>query len=237
MYDERAKYLYGNSGLVVFRGALLKIRWHGHSCFEVSDETQDLTVVTDPHDGKYLGIKPPAVKADIILISHGHFDHNSAKTVAKKDSKIVDRPGSVKVREVKIRGLQVFHDSVQGQSRGENIIFRFSLSDMEFCHLGDLGHLLDEKTARSLTPIDFLFVPVGGVFTIDATQAWKVIRSLSPRVIIPMHYKTGGLSLAIQPIDQFLQLAGDVPIMKIGNENDFDASDIPGSMTVWEFSQ
>jgi len=221
----------------MLRGALLIIRWHGHACFEVSDEIQDLTIVTDPHDGRYLGIKPPAVKADIILVSHDHFDHNSTKTVMKKDSKIVDKPGGVKVREVRIKGIQVFHDSDEGASRGQNLIFKFNLADMDFCHLGDLGHLLDEKTVKSLTPIDFLFVPVGGVFTLDAAQAWKVIRSLEPRVIIPMHYKTGGLSLAIQPIDPFLQLAGDVPIIKIGNENDFDAPDIPTTLTIWEFSQ
>ncbi|HPP45766.1 MAG TPA: MBL fold metallo-hydrolase, partial [Methanomassiliicoccaceae archaeon] len=45
----------------------MKIAWHGHSCFEVHDS---LVVVTDPHDGKSIGIKPPVVKADICLISH-----------------------------------------------------------------------------------------------------------------------------------------------------------------------
>jgi L-ascorbate metabolism protein UlaG (beta-lactamase superfamily) len=111
------------------------------------------------------------------------------------------------------------------------------MKDLNFCHLGDLGHLLDEKTAKGLQPVDILFVPVGGVFTIDAAQAWKVIRSLEPKVVIPMHYKTGGLSLSIQPIDPFLSLAGDVSVVKIGNEIDFDQSDVPNNLTIWEFSQ
>ncbi|UCF09255.1 MAG: MBL fold metallo-hydrolase, partial [Thermoplasmata archaeon] len=54
-------------------GSHTKIRWHGHACFEIGDGT---TIVTDPHDGKSIGIKPPNTKADVVLISHDHFDHN-----------------------------------------------------------------------------------------------------------------------------------------------------------------
>ena len=59
-------------------GETMMITWHGHSCFEIKD---GVTVVTDPHDGKSIGVKPPVVKADIVLISHEHFDHNCARIV------------------------------------------------------------------------------------------------------------------------------------------------------------
>ena len=65
---------------------MLKLRWHGHSCFEI---TNDKTIVTDPHDGKSIGIPAPSVQADIIVVSHDHYDHNSVKTVKKNDSKII----------------------------------------------------------------------------------------------------------------------------------------------------
>ena len=65
---------------------MLQIRWHGHACWEI---TNDITLVTDPHDGKSIGIPAPTVAGDIILVSHDHYDHNSVKTVEKEGSKIV----------------------------------------------------------------------------------------------------------------------------------------------------
>ena len=74
------------------------IRWHGHACFEISNNH---VIVTDPHDGRSIGIKPPQVKADLILVSHGHFDHNSVKTVSKGSTKVIDSPGNHEEFEIK----------------------------------------------------------------------------------------------------------------------------------------
>ena len=65
---------------------MLQIRWHGHACWEI---TNDITLVTDPHDGKSIGIPAPSVAGDIILVSHDHYDHNSVKSVEKDNSKII----------------------------------------------------------------------------------------------------------------------------------------------------
>jgi L-ascorbate metabolism protein UlaG (beta-lactamase superfamily) len=213
----------------------LFIRWHGHSCFEVGNDDGP-TVITDPHDGRSIGIKPPVVKGDIILISHSHFDHSSAKTVSKKESRVVEREGSFRIRDVKIKGVPSFHDEVEGRKRGNNIIFRFELGDYRLCHLGDLGHVLDERTIRALQPLDILFIPVGGVFTLEPQLCWKVVQDLGVKLIIPMHYKTGGLSLSIQRLDEFLKYSPGITEIKVGNEIDFDSSDIAGGPTLWEFS-
>ena len=60
----------------------MRIRWHGHSCFEISDGKT--TIVTDPHDGRSLGIRPPSVSADIVLISHDHSDHSGSLGVFQR---------------------------------------------------------------------------------------------------------------------------------------------------------
>ena len=211
---------------------MLQIRWHGHSCFEIKD---DITLVTDPHDGKSIGIPTPNIEGDIILVSHDHYDHNSVKTVEKIGSKVVRDERKRNIYNVVIRGIKTYHDENFGDSRGENIIFKFLIDDINFCHLGDLGHILEEDIAEKIGDVDILFIPVGGNFTIDANYAWKIVNLIKPSIIIPMHYKIGGLSLPIDTLDKFLETS-IFKILKVGNEIDFEKSDIPNESEIWAFT-
>ncbi len=211
----------------------MRIRWHGHACFEI--ENKEL-VVTDPHDGKSIGIKPPRVEGDIILVSHDHFDHNAVRLVTKSDSEIVTEPGKHKIGSLDITGFLSYHDEHEGSKRGENIIFRFEDEGINFCHLGDLGHMLDDELIDKLKPVDFLFIPVGGTFTIDHKQAAELIDKIKPSIAVPMHYKIGGLSLDIQGVEKFLSNYSEDMIHKVGVELDFLDSDLPEETEVWVFS-
>ncbi len=211
---------------------MLQIRWHGHSCFEIKD---DITLVTDPHDGKSIGIPAPTVEGDIILVSHDHYDHNSVKSVEKIGSKVVKDERKRKIFNVDIKGIKTYHDEKSGDIRGENIIFKFLIDDIIFCHLGDLGHMVEESIVEKIGSVDILFVPVGGNFTIDADIAWEIIKSIKPSIIIPMHYKIGGLSLPIDNLDTFLEKSV-YKILKVGNEIDFDKTDIPKETEIWTFT-
>ena len=209
----------------------MKIRWHGHSCFEISN---DHTIVTDPHDGRSIGIKPPQVKADLILVSHAHFDHNSVKTVSKGSTKVISESGKFKEFDFEIKGIKAYHDDAGGERRGEIRIFKFTLDGITLCHLGDLGHILDETQVLELGEIDILFVPIGNVFTIGAQDAWKTIKAIQPKIAVPMHYRVGGLSLSIQPLEPFISKAEKVE--RVGNEIDFDSDDLPKQFEAWVFS-
>lgn len=212
----------------------VRVRWHGHSCFEVS--TDELTLVTDPHDGKSLGIQPPKVRADVVLVSHDHFDHAATRVVAKPEARIVTGPDHVRVGNLKVRGVETFHDVSAGQSRGGNIAFKFIMEEVAFCHLGDLGHILDPAQAKAIGHVDVLFVPVGGVFTIDAEAAWEVVRMLGPAVAVPMHYRVGGLSLSINDISPFLSRADPGCIVKVGNVVEFSKEELDDETLVWIFT-
>ena len=211
---------------------MLKIRWHGHSCFEITNE---VVVVTDPHDGKSIGIPTPSVQGDIILISHDHYDHNSAKSVERESSKIITDERKRNISNIEIKGIKTFHDKHNGEKRGENIIFRFIVENISFCHLGDLGHKLEEDIINQIGDIDILFIPVGGTFTIDAENAWEIINKIKPKITIPMHYKIGGLSLPIDNIDKFLD-KNPYEILKVGNEIDIEKEDLPIEKEVWIFT-
>ncbi|MHC1601377.1 MAG: MBL fold metallo-hydrolase [Candidatus Nezhaarchaeales archaeon] len=188
----------------------ITIVWHGHACFEIRNS---VTVVIDPHDGS-LGIKPPSAKADIVLISHRHFDHaNGLSYVKKNDTIVINQPGTYEVKGIKVTGIATYHDDSRGAKRGPNTVYAFEMEGIKFCHLGDLGHVLTEDQVNALKPIDVLMVPVGGVFTIDAKQADEVVKLLSPRIVIPMHYKVPGLDLPIAGVEKFI--AGKTNVEKV----------------------
>ena len=113
---------------------MLQIRWHGHSCFEITNE---VTLVTDPHDGKSIGIHAPSVTGDIILVSHDHYDHNSVKSVEKEGGKVIIDTRKRNISNVEIKGIESFHDECCGEKRGSNIIYKFTMEDITFCHMGD----------------------------------------------------------------------------------------------------
>lgn len=212
---------------------MLKIRWHGHSCFEIKNNSH--TLVTDPHDGRSIGIPEPNAKGDIILVSHNHYDHNSVKTVEKKNSIIIDEIVKKTISDIKIEGIKSFHDQKKGEKRGENRIYRFVMDDISFCHLGDLGHNLDKKSLEKIGEVDFLFIPVGGTFTIEVSKAWKIIKSIQPKIAVPMHYKIGGLSIPINGIEGFLEET-DYKIFKVGNEIEVKKEDLPDETEIWTFT-
>jgi L-ascorbate metabolism protein UlaG (beta-lactamase superfamily) len=195
-----------------------------------------VTIVTDPHDGKSIGIKSPNVKADIVLISHDHFDHNHFRVVAGRETKVFNREADTTKNGIRIQSMRVFHDDASGSKRGDNLLFKFTVDGLSFCHLGDLGHLLDENATMKISPIDILFIPVGNVFTIGPEDAWKVINKLKPKVAIPMHYRVGGLSLSIKPIDPFLEEASPDSVVRVGNEIDFESEDLPEELEIWVFT-
>lgn len=211
----------------------MRIRWHGHSCFEIGDKKK---IVTDPHDGMSIGINPPQVKGDFILVSHDHYDHNAVREVEKEDSQIIESQVEKKYDDIKIKGFYSYHDESEGEKRGENIIYKFKRNGTKFCHLGDLGHVLEKETVEKIGDVDFLFIPVGGNFTIGPEKAKDLIEMIEPNIAVPMHYKIGGLSLDIKTVEPFLAQFSEEKIHKLGVVLDFIQEDLPSDPEIWTFS-
>lgn len=209
------------------------IRWHGHSCFELRDSA---TIITDPHDGRSIGIPVPNLKGNIVLVSHDHFDHNVARMVKGSNVSVIREPVMTVENGVRVQGIETFHDTNSGAKRGRNIVYRIELDGMSFCHLGDLGHMLSQDQISEIQPIDVLFIPVGNVFTLDVQSAITLAKTIAPKVIVPMHYRIGGLSLSIRPVGDFLKGFSEDQIAKVGNEVEFKQEDLPESTEVWVFS-
>lgn len=186
------------------------IRWHGHACFELIDRT-GFTIAVDPHDGYSLGLKPPSFKADAVLITHEHFDHNAYNVVAKPGAERHSmREGDFVISgRHRAWGVKLYHDKVRGRRRGEVVVYRIEVDGVRVLHLGDLGHVFEEDIASRLKPVDVLLVPVGGTFTIDPREAFDVVKMVEPRIVIPMHYWVRGMNLPLQPVDIFIDIVKD----------------------------
>lgn len=93
--------------------------------------------------------------------------------------------------------FRAFIDDAHGEKRGGNLIFRVRAEGLTLTHLGDLGHVPDETLYQELLGTDVLMIPVGGNYTIDAVQALEICRRVEPNIILPMHYKTPGLTVDV----------------------------------------
>jgi len=185
----------------------MDITWHGHANFTVRGKSA--SVVVDPFQKEKVGLPKPRLEGDIVLVSHGHDDHNNVADVAG-DPYVIDMPGEYESHGVMVEGIPTFHDEQEGAVRGSNIVFSFNLDGFHLVHLGDLGHQLNDEQIERLGDVDILFVPVGGQYTINAKGAAEVLKKLQPRATVPMHYDLPGLKLSkkLDGVDKFLQEVG-----------------------------
>lgn len=146
----------------------------------------------------------PSIKADIVVVSHDHDDHNNI-LAARGQPFVIKGAGRHAAFGLEFRGVASYHDSDGGRKRGENTIFCFASEGIRICHLGDLGHLLSKAQVDAIGPVDLLFLPVGGIYTIDGNGAEAVMRQLHPALTIPMHYSTNALSFELEGVDNFLK--------------------------------
>ena len=153
----------------------------------------------------------PKFGADIVLISTADKDFNGVDQVTYGDDKpfVVQGPGEYEIKGVEIVGIPSFHDDKKGEERGLNNMYNFKIDSVNIAHLGDLGQgELSPKQIEDLGNVDVLMIPVGGVYTIDASSASKIAAQLEPSVIIPMHYLDKDSKVNLEPVEKFLKEMG-----------------------------
>ncbi len=132
--------------------------------FAIEDDA-GTRVVTDPYDSG-IGYVFPVLEASVVLVSHEHYDHSNIQAL-KGAPEVIQSEGYSTSHGLAFEGLPSAHDTREGQERGPNVIFRWSMGGLSFAHLGDLGHKLDKGLLERLTALDVLFIPVGGFYTVD----------------------------------------------------------------------
>ncbi len=177
------------------REAVKNIHWLGHDCIRLDAGT---VVLFDPF--QISASKP----ADIILISHDHFDHNSPEDVAKvrkndtvivtdKDSakkysgevKVVAPGDKLNVKGVAIEVHPAYNTNKDFHPKHAGMLsFVVTLDGVRYYHAGDTD-FIPEMEALS---VDIAFLPVSGTYVMTADEAVKAATAIKPKVAIPMHY-------------------------------------------------
>jgi L-ascorbate metabolism protein UlaG (beta-lactamase superfamily) len=189
----------------------MEISWLGHSCFMLRGK--NVTLITDPFspqpghpqgEARKLG----KINAPIVTISHNHPGHNYAEGVGG-NPRVVRGPGEYEISDVLITGVPSYHDAKRGAERGRNTIYVIHMDDLVICHLGDLGHILQEEQLEEVADADILLIPISGSNTLNAAQAAEVISQVEPHVVIPMHYRPdAGTGDGPDPLDKFCREMG-----------------------------
>ncbi len=195
---------------------------HGHSEFLIETEG-GFRILTDPYDA-HVGYPMKEVPCDAVTVSHGHGDHCFVEK-AQGSIVIADEQGVTRLSsDVTALGIPSFHDECEGKKRGKNLIFIIEADGLRIAHLGDLG-TWDDSLAEQIGYVDILLLPVGGFYTIDAASAAALYRRLSPRIVIPMHYKTKvNADWPIANVENFLQeinaeAAPVMPLLRVTKED------------------
>lgn len=186
----------------------IAISWLGHAMFLI-ESSDGIRILTDPYSSR-TGYSVPKVTADIITVSHHHYDHDNVGHIGGSPV-IIEQLGKFVINSITIAGIPSYHDEVMGQKRGSNIIFKIYLNKIVIAHMGDFGQDITEEQLLALADVDILIIPVGGRYTIDYRQAAKIVQNIKPNIVIPMHYKTKDCVINIDPAEPFLQM---MPVVK-----------------------
>ncbi|MBF0566998.1 MAG: MBL fold metallo-hydrolase [Nitrospirae bacterium] len=174
------------------------IQWLGHDTFKIVGEK---VIYTDPYQIKERG------KADLILITHCHFDHCSPEDIAKvagpqttivlpldcdpkyKGTVQTISPGeSINVKGIPIEAVPAYNTNKNFHPKSNNWVgYVFTVNGQRIYIAGDTDYIAEMK---NLGNIDVAIVPVSGTYVMTASEAARAVLDIKPKVAIPMHYGT-----------------------------------------------
>jgi L-ascorbate metabolism protein UlaG (beta-lactamase superfamily) len=210
----------------------MQVEWYGQSTFRLT--AGDTTVAIDPFAdmaamaasrGMQFDYPPiSGIEAQLLLVTHEHIDHNGVAAIDGDPTILRSTAGRLESPIGEIVAIASEHDAAAGTERGPNTIFVFELDGLRVCHFGDFGQLaLRDEQAAAIGQVDLLIVPVGGGPTAGASEAVAIVERLSPRWVVPMHYRTPRINF-LETADEFLDAAGQVERL---SSPSFDTGDLP----------
>jgi len=203
---------------------MAKLRWLGHSAFEI--ELAGKTLLIDP----WINGNPKAplkaseiTQADIVCVTHDHADHlgdafdickrtnavfvatfemsNYAEANGVKNTVGMNIGGTVEIGGIRITLVHAFHTATRGAPTG----FVLRGEGKTVYHAGDTGLFGDMQLIGKLYRPNVALLPIGSYYTMGPVEAAEAVRLINPEIAVPMHYQT--FPVLVQSADEFAKLA------------------------------
>ena len=190
----------------------LKIIWLGHAGFRI--EAGGRVVYIDP----YQITNGP--KADLILCTHSHFDHQdekSIKALSKEETEVLIGGENIKegeekqISEIKVKAVPAYNLKKHFHPRGAGVGFVIEITGKKIYHAGDTDVIPEMENLKD--QIDLALLPIGGTYTMDIKEAVEAVKMIEPKIAVPMHY--GTLKETIADPEEFKKLVGLICEVKI----------------------
>jgi L-ascorbate metabolism protein UlaG (beta-lactamase superfamily) len=178
---------------------LSRLHWLGHDTFRIDGP---MVIYIDPWQ-----LPENCPPADLILVSHDHYDHCSDEDIAtlrKDGTRVIANPSAAEkitrpvtvlragetatVGDIEIEAVPAYNINKRFHPKSEGHIgFRITLGDECLYFAGDTDHIPEMQGLQC----DVALLPVGGTYTMTAEEAAQAAETIQPRVAVPMHYGAG----------------------------------------------
>jgi hypothetical protein len=199
----------------------------------VSIATKGVKLVTDPNLS-VIGLKDASVKDAVVMATEQRFlvDTSDARLV-------IDGPGEYEISDFSIRGIAATRHIDTESVVPASTIYRMTIGETRIALLGNVAGNFNEDQLEAIGVVDILIIPVGGGgYTLDATNATRLVRQIDPKVVIPVHYAEAGIAYEV-PQDE-LKLFTDelgVSVETVDKYKVKSLATLPAALTVIEIKR
>jgi hypothetical protein len=189
-------------------------------------------IITDPFELATGPDFPVGVEADVVLMSHEHTDHNYWQGLGGSPDLIFWADGTS-------HGIDFIATATKHlgyPEEGRNHIISWETEGFKFVHMGDYGDEFSSEDSAALANTTFLFIPVGGYYTIDAAAANDLINNTGPVVAFPMHYRTPDHTAGFAELSTLAEANASFtfPIVEHESWIAIDPDNLPEGPVIWE---
>ncbi len=189
----------------------VKIDWVYHACFKISNSK---VIYIDPYK-----IAEAKEKADIILITHDHFDHCDVSSIRKlikegttiiasescrgkiQNATFVKEGDTVEVDGVKIKVFPAYNTNKPFHPKGKGVGYLIEIDGVKIYHAGDTD-VIDEMKELAKENVDVALLPISGTYVMNEEEAVKAALLIKPSLIIPMHYKSDVINADVSKFEK-----------------------------------
>lgn len=205
------------------------IEWLGHASFLITYKEKKIFI--DPFK-----IKDNITdRADLILITHSHYDHCSPKDISKLlkektiivcpadcnsklnriqrtlDIRIIEPNRKMNIEDVLVETIPAYNINKSFHKREYHWLgYIIKVGKVSIYHSGDTDLIPEMKELKNKN-IDIALLPVGGIYTMNSEEASEAVKIINPKIAVPMHY--GTIVGSLEDAQKFKELVGEKAIL------------------------